>query len=217
MGQNDYSIHAMAVHIGTWAANSSGQPARWPILSYGAEVILGSVIKIAVLAIIAIILGILPIVAVLVFAAGSLRLLAGGAHCTAYYRCLLFSLGTFSTAGILVKTNMLYLTGLSIESTFLPILACLMLNLKWAPLPPENKPLVDDEDRFNRKFSSVMYCIIVFLVICLAGTGHWWVWAYLAGILLQSTTITPWGIRLMAGFDRCLSYKLTGKEVEFNG
>lgn len=217
MRQTDYSIHAIAAHLGTWVARSSGQPDRGAILSYGAEVVLGSVVKIFLLVIIAKVLGILPIVVVLVLAAGSLRLLAGGAHCTAYYRCLLFSLVMFSTTGVALKASLPYLTALSREIIIIPILVCLMLNLKWAPQPPENKPLANEEEKFSRKLSSVMYCIVVFLVICLTGTGHWWVWAYLTGILIQSITITPWGEWCMTSFDKVLSYKSTRKEVESNG
>jgi len=215
--QKDFSIHALAVRLGTWVAKSSGQPDRGAILSYGAEVILGSITKIFLLVIISKILGILSIMAIMVLTAGSLRLLAGGAHCTAYYRCLIFSLLIFSVSGIALQVYLPYLTSLNSHITFIPILICLMINLKWAPHPPENKPLANEEDRFSRKLGSIMYCLAVFTVICLLGKNHWWIWPCLAGIFLQSISITPWGVWLISGFDRVFSYRLTRKEVESNG
>ena len=86
-----------------------------PIYAYGAEVALGAVVKIIVAGTLAVILGILPIIALLIIATGVLRVVVGGAHCTAYYRCLIYSLISFFGLGLLLKHYLPYLTSLSLS------------------------------------------------------------------------------------------------------
>lgn len=214
--KQDYSIQYWASSIGTWAARNAGQPNRAAVLSYGAEIILGSVVKLSLLALLSFLLRIPHIVAVMILTAGSFRLLSGGAHCTAYCRCLAFSLLVFGGIGLSLKFILPYLMKVEREFLIIPLFLCLIWTLKWAPLPPQNKPLRDENDRLMRKFLSVMFCSLVWCFMYIKGTGNWWVWACVGGLLLQSFTLTPIGIKLLRIFDTILTL-LQRKEVEFHG
>ncbi|MFY9174315.1 MAG: accessory gene regulator B family protein [Peptococcia bacterium] len=213
----DYSIHGLGQKVGAWLAEHTDQPEKGPIYAYGAEVALGAVVKIIVAGTLAVILGILPIIALLIIATGVLRVVVGGAHCTAYYRCLIYSLISFFGLGLLLKHYLPYLTSLSSGVLILPLLACLIINLRWAPCPPENRPLRNEAEGKSKKRLAILICLVLSVVLLLAGTSHWWVWVVLLGMLSEAVTITPWGIWFVNGCDRLLAGNIKRKEAELHG
>lgn len=215
--QQDYSIHGLSLRLGSWLANSTDQPEKRAIYAYGAEVAIGAIVKVIVAGILSLALGIVPIIVVLVLSTAVLRLIAGGAHCTAYYRCLIYSIITFFGLGLLLKISLPYLIGLSRGAIVIPLLVCLILNLRWAPSPSENRPLRDDAEKRSKRLLAVLMCLVLSIVLLLAGTNRWWVWTALVGMLSEALTITPWGIRFVSGCDRLLAGELWRKEAELNG
>ncbi len=215
--QGDYSIHSFSVKLGSWLGGVSNQPEKSPVFAYGAEIILGAIVKILVFIAVGAILDILPILAVMVIASGSLRLVAGGAHCTAFYRCLIFSLVTYVALGLFLDWQTAFLTGLSTRALIIPLLLCLILNLRWAPCSPDNKPLSGESDILSRKIGAVLICAAFSLIVILVGASQWWVWAVITGMLSESLTLTPGGEWFVACCDKTLIVEFQRKEAESHG
>lgn len=103
-------------------------------LRYGLEIILGTLIKGAILFSLAYLLKILPQVALALAAGGLFRLLSGGAHCTSYWRCLVLGVTVYMFIG-LAAVSIANLTTLqwykAMAGTF--ILVAAACTVKWAP------------------------------------------------------------------------------------
>lgn len=72
--------------------------------------ILGGIIKLVSFVAVPAALGILPQTWAALLASACFRLPAGGAHCTAYYRCLVGSLFTFSLIGAAAKHTAVFIS-----------------------------------------------------------------------------------------------------------
>jgi accessory gene regulator B len=88
------SVHALGRRVGICVATRTTNPTQAELLGYGAEIILGSIFKFGVLFLIAAFLEVVSEVSVLLIVTGLLRTLSGGAHCSAYSRCLVMSVIT---------------------------------------------------------------------------------------------------------------------------
>ena len=75
------------------------------VLSFGAEILVGSIIKLSILFSFAFIMDIALEVAILLIVTGIIRTLSGGAHCSAYYRCLATSVFIFTVLGYTIKVT----------------------------------------------------------------------------------------------------------------
>jgi accessory gene regulator B len=102
---------------------------RQSIIAYGLEILLGGLVKVVSFIAIPALLGILPQTWAAMSAATFFRFPAGGAHLTAYYRCLIGYLLTFCFIGALAKitasyipVNLLFLITLGFwRAGFLPV------------------------------------------------------------------------------------------------
>lgn len=90
-------IHQLAQKIAEYLSRelNTGGP-RQAVVAYGLEILLGGIVKLGAFVVVPAVLGILVQTWAALLASACFRLPAGGAHCTAYYRCLVGSLVTFS-------------------------------------------------------------------------------------------------------------------------
>ncbi|KKM09589.1 hypothetical protein SY88_18575 [Clostridiales bacterium PH28_bin88] len=210
-----YSLHVIATAVGKWVSERSGQSHSATVLAYGADILFEALVKLVLLSIGSIMLGTTGIVAVVVFTASSFRLLTGGAHCTVYYRCLVSSLLIFLGLGSILQMTSPILLGWSEQVLLVPLVLSLYWIFRWAPVPPENKPLRNEKDRLARKRWAVALCLVVTAALYIAGTSRWWVWAVALGLSWQSFTLTPAGHTLLKGLDTLLTYPfLEGGEMK---
>lgn len=205
------SISNMAETLGNIISAKTENQDNTNLLTYGAEILLGSIIKILLIVFLSSLLGTLKETLVIVMAAGLFRLLTGGVHATAYYRCLLLSLVVFLSLGYLLDVGLYWIV--SLNSLYLaPIV---LIGLYWvicyAPVPPDNKPLENDQDLKKRKFYSILVCsgIIALLYINL----NWFTLAMVVGATWQAFTLTPRGYKVISYYDTKLAITIA-KEVK---
>ncbi len=173
---------------------------RTPIIVHGLEVIIGAMVRLLSFVAISSILGILPQTLAALLGSGLFRLPAGGAHCTAYYRCLIGSLLTFCVIGVLTKIIANY--NFPIGAIFgLSIGLAAFVTAFWVPAGTKVKPMTDPSDRKRAKIWAYGVLFIYFSLwyfykipqdIILAGS---------LGLLLQVFTLTPVGFKAMDKLD----------------
>jgi len=163
---------------------------------YGFQVIIGALVKGALLLTLALVLRIFvpTIVVVLVFA--SIRTIAGGYHMDTYGKCIAVSLGMFLVAGLIVQY-----TWTMWSSTCLVFLYIITFIIgfytiyKYAPRDTPNKPITKPEE--IRKFRLLSF---IYIFVWLAGVGvllytgqNKFVIAAGFGLLLEAFAISPAG------------------------
>lgn len=201
----DISVHALGRKVGMYVANVTINPNQAAMLGYGAEIALGSVLKLAILFLIAAFLGVVFEVSVLLLVSGLLRTLSGGAHCSAYYRCLLTSVLIITSLGYMIKVMFLFLQ----ELPGLILAGVLMLSLylfwRYAPQAPLNKPLKSKamEDKFRKL--TLIAALLVSCISIIIGPGYLISWILAFGLLWQAFTLTPSGHVLIKKLDILLS------------
>lgn len=137
----DISIHALGHRVGICVATRTANQTQAELLGYGAEIVLGSIFKVGVLFLIATFLGVVLEVSVLLLVTGLLRTLSGGAHCSAYYRCLVTSVITLTALGYMLKVMFLDLHSLPNVLLVVVLVVSLYIYWRYAPQAPLNKPL----------------------------------------------------------------------------
>ena len=140
---NEISIHKIGQALGTYVAKKVSRADQTEVLSFGAEILVGSIIKLCILFSFAFIMDITVEIAILLIVTGIIRTLSGGAHCSAYYRCLATSVFIFSILGYSIKVNYPFIRQLH-PAILLGILV-LTFSLFWIypPQAPSNKPFKD--------------------------------------------------------------------------
>jgi len=207
----EISIHNIGHVVGKHIAKKIDTPNKANLLGYGAEILIGGMVKLAVLFLISTLLGIVAEVALLLLVVAIMRTLSGGAHCTAYYRCLSASIIVFVTLGYTIK---IIHPLLSVQSpTVLSGVMALCIYLYWsyAPQAPPNKPFKTKtaEDAF-RKYT-LTAVVVLSLVPILLGVESLASWIIAGGLLWQGFTLTPVGHGFVRFMDVLLS--LRRKEV----
>jgi accessory gene regulator B len=206
MTNNDISLHQTAKIIGSFIAERSCNPDKASLATYGAEILLGSMIKIILLVAGGLALGNLDILLLIILSAGSYRMLTGGAHCTAYYRCLLASLLVFFPLSILLRNVMPTLESYP-GSQWIIFIMAIVWTIRHAPLAPANKPLKGASDVKVRKLISVILLGCFFPWAVLSGLRPGLYWPIATGIFWQSFTLTPAGNTFMHKLDLMLMVK----------
>jgi len=187
-------------------------------LRYGLEIIMGMLIKGAVLFTLAYLLNIVPQVALALAAAGLFRLLSGGGHCTGYWRCLVLGVIIYLFIG-LAAVNMAGLITLHLFKVMagIVIIMSAACTVKWAPGEVPYRVL--DGKREINMFKTLSLLYLLFwagLIIHLADRGNCSLMlAALLALAVQTISFTPWGYGLVARADG-LMIKLTGKGGETN-
>lgn len=198
-------IHQLAEKIAEYLGRELKlENSRKAVITYGLEIVLGGLVKLLVFLAIPFILGILHQTWAAVISSVLYRLPAGGAHCSAYYRCLAGSLVTFSFIGLLAKMAAGY--NLPVDTIVLStlILAAVATAI-WVPADTEKKPVTRPGDRIKAKIWAygVLFAYVLLWYTCdlprdlvLAGS---------VGLLIQVFTVTPAGYRAMDRLDRILA------------
>ena len=78
---NEISIHKIGQALGTYVAKKVARKDQTEFLAYGAEILVGSIIKLCILFSFALLMDIAIEVAILLIVTGLIRTLSGGAHC----------------------------------------------------------------------------------------------------------------------------------------
>ncbi|MHB1127587.1 MAG: accessory gene regulator ArgB-like protein [Bacillota bacterium] len=208
-------IHTLAHRIAEYLNQELNVgDARKAVIAYGLEILLGGMVKLLSFLAIPSVLGILPQTWAALLASAFFRLPSGGAHCTAYYRCLVGVLVTFSLIGLLSKTTVSYMP---VDLLALIALgAAVMVTALWAPAGTPAKPVHGSRER--RKARVWAIAVLAFYLylwyrhdiprdLLLAGS---------LGLLSQAFTVSPAGYRAMATLDRFLAlipFPFSRKEV----
>jgi len=201
----------MGVYVAT--ATRTTNPSQMELLGYGAEIILGSVFKVSLLFLIAAFLGIVIEVSVLLLVTGLLRTLSGGAHCSAYYRCLVTSVIILNVLGYTLNAVFIYLQRLPIV-VFIVILA-LSLYIYWrhAPQAPLNKPLKSKTMEVKFRQLTLITGILLSVVALIVGPGNSISWLIAIGLLWQAFTLTPVAHEFINRLDNLLNPNRKGGEA----
>jgi Membrane protein putatively involved in post-translational modification of the autoinducing quorum-sensing peptide len=199
-------MHGVAQRIGNYIAREMTNPEVEDVISYGAEIVLGSFFQLVLILGIAVCLGIFEPVSTALFSAMIYRIFSGGAHCTGYYRCLIVSVITFIPLGYLA----LQLAYFQYNSLIIIIgtLFILILTIKWAPAENPKHPISGKNKRYKLKIICLIL-IAIFIVMSVGnGTGTV-ISSIFTGLLWQTLTITPLGTVWLHRADRLLSMMAT--------
>lgn len=206
------TIHELAVRWAAGVAKEVGSDSQQEQrMAFGLELILGEIVKWIVFLSLAGILGILKEVLIITISAGSLRLVSGGEHCSAYYRCLIGGAIWFTLLGEavsylnpLLTVPQLYFVAAAVFIISLPIL------IVYAPGDTENKPIRDPEERKRFRNLSVLFITIYFLVMIGSASfisSRFLTLSLAVGTLAQVFTVSPWGYAFLHWVDRLLGFK----------
>ncbi|MGI9952334.1 accessory gene regulator B family protein [Moorellaceae bacterium AZ2] len=180
---------------------------RLEIVAYGLEIALGAVVEVLAIIGVALSLGILPETAAALITQSLYRFGAGGAHCTAYYRCLLSSTGALALVGWggrqLAQTLP---AGGVVSLSLLAFMVSLPAVCRWAPADTPANPISSPRRRTCLKNIALAFLGgWLVLVLIAAGKARASVlYASTLAVMLQTLTITPAGYRLMAWLDEGL-------------
>lgn len=217
-----FSIHKLAVKAGCFLARELGSDSRIERrLAFGLELLLGSAVELILIMLLACFLGILRETLIIVVVAGIMRLVSGGEHCRAYYRCLIAGTVIFLTLGWLagwLNTMITYQSVVFLAVVSFPVI--LLAIWRYAPAETENKPLSTTEKARGRKLSLIIAGILsgVIILFLVGKIRLNCVLPAILGLLCQVFTLTPWGYSFIRKVDGILSFSgHRGDESELEG
>jgi len=211
---SEVSIHKMGQAVGSYVAKKISRPDRAEFLAYGAEILLGSVIKLSILFFVAALLGIIPEVAILLMVTGLVRTLSGGAHCSAYYRCLMTSVLILTALGYIIKTIQPFIS--SLPTIVSCVITALSLHWYWcyAPQAPLNKPFKNRTKELTFRRYTLITVVTLSIISVILGTHSPIGWTMAFALLWQAFTLTPVGHRFIGSCDILLTSEEKGGEAE---
>lgn len=214
MKMKEISIHRVGQAVGSYVANKVSRLEQAEYLSYGAEILIGSIFKLSVLFSIAVIVDIVLEVTVLLMVTGLVRTLSGGAHCTAYYRCLATSVLMLSTLGYTIKAAYPFLMLLP-ESALIGI-TVLSAYLYWhyAPQAPLNKPFDSRKKELAFRWYTLLAVVTLSIISIILGANSSIAWTMAFALLWQAFTLTPVGHSFIRLLDMLLTLNKKGGEAE---
>lgn len=205
------SIHKIGQAVGSYVAKKVTRIDQTEFLSYGAEILLGSIVKLSILFFSAAIMDVILEVAVLLFVTGLIRTLSGGAHCSAYYRCLVTSVLILTALGYSIKNIYPFIKLL--PAAVLLGITVLSICLYWfyAPQAPSNKPFKSRKMELTFRWYSLITVVTLSIISIALGTDSLIAWVIAFALLWQAFTLAPAGHRFIGLWDILLTLK--GKEV----
>lgn len=204
------SINRIAIKAGGYLARELKLPREKEIkIIFGVELVLAAAIKTFSVMLMALLLGVLKETMVLVLTAGIFRMVSGGEHCGAFYRCLLGGTLVFPLLGVGVKSvNAATTSDIYITAIIISVLIVFAIVWRYAPGDTENKRITEKREKIRYKRLS-LYVATVFFVVALlfslTGVCTKLILAILTGLVWQAFTITPVGYRFIRGIDSVLS------------
>jgi accessory gene regulator B len=210
----EVSIHRVGQAVGSYVANKVSKLEQVEYLAYGAEILIGSIFKLSILFSITIIMDIFLEVTVLLIVTGLVRTLSGGAHCTAYYRCLITSVLLLTVLGYTIKEAYPFLMLLS-ESALIGI-TVLSAYLYWlyAPQAPLNKPFNSRKKELAFRWYTLFVVAALSITSIILGTNSLIAWILAFALLWQAFTLTPVGHSFIRLLDILLTPNKKGGEAE---
>ncbi|HWP97756.1 MAG TPA: accessory gene regulator B family protein [Syntrophomonadaceae bacterium] len=211
------SIHQLAVRWAACLARELGSSLKQESrMAFGLELLIGESIKLLIILLLSWLFGIFPEVLIVLTAAGVLRLVSGGEHCSEYYRCLIGGTICFLLLGwaahilnSVITKSMLFLIPLS--SCFLAAASL----WKYAPGDTANKPITNTNEinKFKR-LSLFVVCLYLFIMLLLARTNRlsFLVIPLALGMLEQVFTVTPGGYFFLHQIDHILAFGRRGED-----
>lgn len=160
-----------------------------PVITYGMELLLISVIKVVVFVSVTLILGVFLPAFVALLSAGIYRFLSGGYHFSTFTKCLLAGVIIFSLLGFAANHGLVLNRGIII----LTFIISAVIAFKYAPVGCETKP-IEDSKRGRMKFFSIIYLLVYFVLVynlLTPGSSNIILVASYLGILWQTVSITP--------------------------
>ena len=211
---NEISIHKIGQALGTYVAKKVSRADQTEVLSFGAEILVGSIIKLCILFSFAFIMDITVEIAILLIVTGIIRTLSGGAHCSAYYRCLATSVFIFTVLGYSIKVNYPFIRQLH-PAILLGILV-LTFSLYWIypPQAPSNKPFKDKKIELAFHWYTLLTVVILSITAIALGSNSLPAWVISIALLWQAFTLTPVGHRFIGLCDFLLTLNKKGGELE---
>lgn len=160
---------------------------------YGLEIALGAIWQILIIALTALLLGIVKEVLFVALPAAVYRRYSGGPHCRAFYRCTLTSLITFIGLGYIARS-----IPISYFSLYIACVATFTILIIHSRVPVDNpiNPIIDEEIIKKRKQKSYFVLILVLLASIYAfyfSASQQLSMALLLGLLWQNFTLLHWG------------------------
>ncbi len=207
------SVHNFGHRLGTYIAAKTC-PGQAQLLGYGAEILLGSMFKITILFLTAALLDIVYEVGILLLVTGLLRTFSGGAHCTAYYRCVLTSVTVLTVTGYALKTTLPFLIALPNWVLIIVLAVSIYLYSRHAPQAPFNKPLKGREQEAKFRRLTLISAASLSIISITLGTGAMVSWMVALGLWWQAFTLTPSGHLLIGMLDKLLLLIFAGKGGE---
>lgn len=175
---------------------------RIPIVAYGLEVIIGALIKLIVFTTIPLVLRVFPQFAAALISSAVLRLASGGVHCSAFYRCVICSLGVFLTIALISKYFSYTLPSDDIFGFSLVVAFTAFIIL--APVDVEEKPIKSPTRRKILKFISCLLIIVYFFIFKSWDLSNEIVLASGLAILFHSFTLTKPGHSFFKWLDQII-------------
>ena len=161
-------------------------------IRYGIEIALGSLFQIALIVLLALLLGIWKEVLAIIITAVLYRRYSGGPHCNAYYRCTITSLVTFITLGFIAEY---------IPTDYLPVyIICLTVLSAFVIhdyVPVDNPINIITDESVRRKRQQQSYLVLL-LLLAIIVVGYLieqkiLVISILLGLFWQNFTLIPLG------------------------
>lgn len=210
----DFSVHALGRRVGMYVATMTAKSNQTELLGYGAEIMMGGIIKVSVLFLIAALGGVVFEVSVLFLVTGIIRTFSGGAHCSAYYRCLITSVIAITALAYMLKASFPFILGLPNVELVGVLILSFYLYWRYAPQAPLNKPL--KSKAMEVKFRKLSLITVIFLSIAtiIVGPANSISWIIASGMLWQAFTLVPLGHRFIKALDTILVLSLKGGEAK---
>ncbi|AMA72861.1 MULTISPECIES: accessory gene regulator ArgB-like protein [Aneurinibacillus] len=175
-----------------------------PVLSYGLQILINTLIKIVMITIIGWVLHILLELYIMIFFFGSFRMITGGVHAHTFFKCLTISLVSF----VLLILLSSYTLPFFIENKFIILLSLFLFGtmITWLYVPARWGNRRFSKKRITvSKWLSISYLALILLSVwCIP--AHSTInklqeisWIAVMGITWQCILVTPWGYAL---FDR---------------
>lgn len=208
------SMHKIGQTVGSFVAKKVYRFDQIEYLSYGAEILIGSIFKLSILFFTAFVLEVISEVTVLLIVTGLIRTLSGGAHCSAYYRCLIASVLTLTMLGYTIKNAYPFLILFPLSVLIAIAVLSFYLYCRYAPQAPLNKPLDSRRKELTFRWYTLVAVTIISTISIILGTRSLIAWTMTFALLWQAFTLTPVGHRFIGLLDILITTDKKGGEVK---
>lgn len=211
---HDFSIHKLGQAVGLYVAKKVSSIEQAEYLAFGAEILLGSIVKLCILFFIAAVLNIVREVIILLVVTGLIRTLSGGAHCSAYYRCLVTSVSILTALGYAVKAIHPFIVQFPTIVMVGIIVLSIYLYWRYAPQAPLNKPFENRTEELAFRWYTLISVVTISIISIIFGASSLIGWTMVFALLWQAFTLTSVGHSFIGSWDVLLTFKKKGGGAE---